>query len=779
MAGSASDSVVDLTEEKEVNTVLLDEGPSSSKCLEFTTLKGISTKRLPTRLSKEEFEEYSTKVAKEVVAEFLEDEGKASRFDLSSDLPSETSQRADFYALIKLIKELLQTFCALNEESSVTLQPKRAKRPCKKAAPKRGWVSGTGFGGMQGTDQRTLTKNVSSAKQKQRKSDLLVADKVQQLYKHLKSVLDNKKVLHKDYRVAALGRLFLLSLSQLGHVGSTSTSRRDVDVAAVRNKRGRSNQHCSGTAASPSTAMNNISLCRVLQFYWLNDSLMDVTDRLSLYSGLLDIVDLCGTSPAYTGLQQVLFAELPDGGDASSPNHSAHVAEHAVEDAHVAANSLLSKKNKNNVITFMKKLEEQSTHLLGNFQDSMQGGQKSELADVLAFIQRLQESLERTKDAICCNPFLQGQLDLLESVSKSQRRDLLRLHSSQAIQKDSLSTAYVEALKGLQFRTVVLLDLVQMGRISHAYAAEALQDCIASGPSAKTRLLRIGKEMSTMATSLPLSWESGIFIRADEFRPDVMCALILGPAGTPYANGSFVFDIYLRSAYPQIPPKVMLKTTGYGTMRFNPNLYACGKVCLSLLGTWTGPGWNPAESTLLQVLVSIQSLIMVEQPYFNEPGYESQLGTPVGRRRSKAYNESIRVGTLRFAIFDAICNPHYLFQDVIKLHYSLKHQEIRSQLEQWIHESSNATQIVNIARDLNRALDSLLQSEVSRSSSQSRTLRNEHSVVLVDQSHPVSTAAKPSPSDSPILLDVDHASSITRGVSSPLSRSHSSSIDLT
>jgi len=40
----------------------------------------------------------------------------------------------------------------------------------------------------------------------------------------------------------------------------------------------------------------------------------------------------------------------------------------------------------------------------------------------------------------------------------------------------------------------------------------------------------------------------------------------------------------------------------------------CGKVCLSLLGTWAGPGWNPAKSTLLQVLVSIQSLILVPIP---------------------------------------------------------------------------------------------------------------------------------------------------------------------
>jgi hypothetical protein len=41
-------------------------------------------------------------------------------------------------------------------------------------------------------------------------------------------------------------------------------------------------------------------------------------------------------------------------------------------------------------------------------------------------------------------------------------------------------------------------------------------------------------------------------------------------------------------------------TTGGGSVRFNPNLYNGGDVCLSLLGTWPGPGWQPGQSTLLQ-----------------------------------------------------------------------------------------------------------------------------------------------------------------------------------
>lgn len=64
--------------------------------------------------------------------------------------------------------------------------------------------------------------------------------------------------------------------------------------------------------------------------------------------------------------------------------------------------------------------------------------------------------------------------------------------------------------------------------------------------------------------------------------------------------------------------------------RLNPNLYDTGKVCLSLLGTWGGNGvetWNAQSSTVLQVLVSIQGLVLVSEPYYNEAGYEKQMGT--------------------------------------------------------------------------------------------------------------------------------------------------------
>lgn len=118
------------------------------------------------------------------------------------------------------------------------------------------------------------------------------------------------------------------------------------------------------------------------------------------------------------------------------------------------------------------------------------------------------------------------------------------------------------------------------------------------------RSKRITQEIVTLADSLPVSSSSSVFVRCDEERIDVMKVLITGPEDTPYSNGCFEFDVSFPDTYPQQPPQFILKTTGNGTVRFNPNLYNCGKVCLSLLNTWFSrpeERWNENTSTLLQV----------------------------------------------------------------------------------------------------------------------------------------------------------------------------------
>ena len=194
---------------------------------------------------------------------------------------------------------------------------------------------------------------------------------------------------------------------------------------------------------------------------------------------------------------------------------------------------------------------------------------------------------------------------------------------------------------------------------------------------------KIMAELSSLHASLPVHWASSIFVKSTE-QCNLLKALIIGPPDTPYENGCFEFDIFLPNSYPEESPKVLLVTTGGGRVRFNPNLYADGKVCLSLLGTWQGPGWIPKESTLLQVLMSIQSLILVKDPYFNEPGFEKTRTTAEGRRHAEAYSKNIRSYTLQWAMLEQLQKANESpFKDIITKHFQMKYDSIKEQLDAW------------------------------------------------------------------------------------------------
>ncbi|KAH7914317.1 hypothetical protein BJ138DRAFT_1144039 [Hygrophoropsis aurantiaca] len=194
------------------------------------------------------------------------------------------------------------------------------------------------------------------------------------------------------------------------------------------------------------------------------------------------------------------------------------------------------------------------------------------------------------------------------------------------------------------------------------------------------RSLAIAKELAVLTTNLPVAWDSSVFLRVDESRVDIIKALIIGPEGTPYQDGCYLFDIFLGANYNQSPPSVKYMTTNGGKFRFNPNLYADGKVCLSLLGTWSGPGWVSGKSTLLQVLISIQSMILSDEPYLNEPGWASSGGTP----QSMAYSNNVRRMVVKTAMLGNLKNPPEPFGDVIRTHYQLKARVIIEQLDQWL-----------------------------------------------------------------------------------------------
>ena len=95
-------------------------------------------------------------------------------------------------------------------------------------------------------------------------------------------------------------------------------------------------------------------------------------------------------------------------------------------------------------------------------------------------------------------------------------------------------------------------------------------------------------------------------------------AIIIGREGTPYAHGFYLFEFVFPTNYPFSPPVVTF-LNGDGRTRFNPNLYVSGKVCLSILNTWSGEKWSACQS-IRSVLLSISILILNEEPFLNEPG---------------------------------------------------------------------------------------------------------------------------------------------------------------
>jgi ubiquitin-conjugating enzyme E2 Z len=139
--------------------------------------------------------------------------------------------------------------------------------------------------------------------------------------------------------------------------------------------------------------------------------------------------------------------------------------------------------------------------------------------------------------------------------------------------------------------------------------------------------------------------DNGIYyIHDDEDMMKGYC-LIIGPSGTPYFGGYYFFEFTYPSDYPHSPPKVYFWTNG-NNVRFNPNLYVCGKVCISLLNTWRGDQWTSCQ-TISSVLLTLCTLLC-ENPLLNEPGVIST------NPDLKNYNEIIEFSNLDVSIISIL-----------------------------------------------------------------------------------------------------------------------------
>lgn len=131
-----------------------------------------------------------------------------------------------------------------------------------------------------------------------------------------------------------------------------------------------------------------------------------------------------------------------------------------------------------------------------------------------------------------------------------------------------------------------------------------------------TRLLKDVKQIMRN----PLT-ENGIYYIHDDEDMRKGYAMIVGPSDTPYFGGFYLFELTYPFDYPHSPPSVLYCTNG-DRIRFNPNLYVCGKVCVSLLNTWRGEQWTSCQ-TISTVLLTLCSLLCSD-PLLNEPGVTEQ-----------------------------------------------------------------------------------------------------------------------------------------------------------
>lgn len=421
--------------------------------------------------------------------------------------------------------------------------------------------------------------------------------------------------------------------------------------------------------------MSSVILEKVAQLI-RNDSLEDATRRYGLYESVLDFVQALGShhttaeaavhlerdvKPEGVDLLKISFGTTPvsKGKDKDKDKDK---DENKVEKSQSIASCLRNLNTQSNMMLQMAKNNEEDFR----GQDSQQ---------MLKLCQRI--------------------ADLADFL-------LANSHPDEAGKVDAESTTAWERWQ----KEFCLLELPDAEILSgHHFAQEAAK--MRNPPIGRMKHLLL--EMTNLKTGLP----AGIFVRYASSRLDLLKALIVGPAGSPYAGGLFEFDVVLPMAYPNVPPKMHFRTTGGGTVRFNPNLYnngygelcfgsryrrrhgppgaglliRCCVVCLSLLGTWSGENWKPGKSTLLQVFLSIQAMIFCEHPWTNEPSREDQAHLQV----SKDYNKGIRTLTVRHAMLYWLqSNDDNIWSDVVLGHFKNNATQILNQVREWAKDKPPA-----------------------------------------------------------------------------------------
>jgi ubiquitin-conjugating enzyme E2 Z len=155
-------------------------------------------------------------------------------------------------------------------------------------------------------------------------------------------------------------------------------------------------------------------------------------------------------------------------------------------------------------------------------------------------------------------------------------------------------------------------------------------------------LKRLAKDVRIMVSDELLSLDIHYWYNEMDMR--IGQGLLFGPEDTPYAFCPFVFSAKMPTDYPFSSPEVLIISSD-GATRFHPNLYVSGKVCLSILGTYSGPSWA-STMNIGTVFKSIFSLLN-DNPIINEPGWEKYT---LADSKARDYAEWVEYNLLKYTV---------------------------------------------------------------------------------------------------------------------------------
>lgn len=194
--------------------------------------------------------------------------------------------------------------------------------------------------------------------------------------------------------------------------------------------------------------------------------------------------------------------------------------------------------------------------------------------------------------------------------------------------------------------------------------------------------------------------EQGVYYIHDEDNMMKGYVMIRANEDSPFRHGFFFFEIIFPFDYPTHPPKVVFHT-GDGVMRFHPNLYTNGKVCLSILNTWYGEQWS-SSMTLRSILVTLTTLFDWKC-LLMEPGIKDG-------KLVEVFDDMVRFKTFEVALSKIILQKDedttvwHSFYPIIETYIRENREKIQKDFEEFIKRFQNSYEGVHFLDPYSRTI---------------------------------------------------------------------------